>query len=144
MGAQIAAHFANAGVPSLLLDLTAEAAAQGLQRARTLKPDPFFTADTWKLITTASFDEGLKRMPEADWILEAVVERLDVKRSLLEKVDAARRPGSIVTYDTVLKLKGPLGLADPLLARSFKKIGDRAAAGLETALAGERFAESVS
>jgi len=43
MGAQIAAHFANAGVPSLLLDVTPEAAAQGLQRARTLKPDPFFT-----------------------------------------------------------------------------------------------------
>jgi 3-hydroxyacyl-CoA dehydrogenase len=100
MGAQIAAHFANAGVPSLLLDLTAEAAAQGLQRARTLKPDPFFTADTWKLITTAGFDEGLKRLREADWILEAVVERLDLKRALLEKVDAARRTGSIVSSNT--------------------------------------------
>jgi 3-hydroxyacyl-CoA dehydrogenase len=43
MGAQIAAHFANAGVPSLLLDLTPEAAAEGLKRARALKPDPFFT-----------------------------------------------------------------------------------------------------
>ena len=46
--------------------------------------------------------------------------------------------GSIVTYDAVLKLKGPLGVADPLLARSFVQIGDRAAAGLVTALAGER------
>src|SRR5215211_5832184 len=100
MGAQIAAHFANAGVPSLLLDLTPEAAAQGLQRARALKPDPFFTPDTWKLITTASFDAGLKRTAEADWIIEAVVERLDVKRALLEKVDAARRPGSIVSSNT--------------------------------------------
>ena len=45
MGAQIAAHFANAGVPSLLLDLTADVARQGLERARTLRPDPFFTAD---------------------------------------------------------------------------------------------------
>src|SRR5688572_14890019 len=100
MGAQIAAHFANAGVPSLLLDVTPEAAAQGLQRARTLKPDPFFTPDTWKLIATASFDEGLPRLREADWIIEAVVERLDIKRSLLEKVDAARRPGSIVSSNT--------------------------------------------
>src|SRR5688500_6535460 len=100
MGAQIAAHFANAGVPSLLLDLTSEAAAQGLQRARTLKPDPFFTPDTWKLITTGSFDDGLSRLREADWILEAVVERLDVKRALLEKVDAARRPGAIVSSNT--------------------------------------------
>jgi 3-hydroxyacyl-CoA dehydrogenase len=100
MGAQIAAHFANAGVPSLLLDLTPEAAAQGLQRARTLKPDPFFTPDTWRLITTAGFDDGLGRVNETDWIIEAVVERLDIKRALLEKVDAARRPGSIVSSNT--------------------------------------------
>ena len=100
MGAQIAAHFGNAGVPSLLLDLTSETAAQGLQRARTLKPDPFFTPDTWTLITTGSFDDGLSRIREADWIVEAVVERLDVKRALLEKVDAARRPGTIVSSNT--------------------------------------------
>jgi 3-hydroxyacyl-CoA dehydrogenase len=100
MGAQIAGHFANAGVPSLLLDVTPEASAQGLQRARTLKPDPFFTPDTWKLITTAGFDAGLARIAEADWIIEAIVERLDVKRALLEKVDAARRAGSIVSSNT--------------------------------------------
>ena len=100
MGAQIAAHFANAGVPALLLDVSTDAARQGLERARKLKPDPFFTFDTWKLITTGSFDDDLKGIAECDWIIEAVVERLDVKRSLLEKVDAARRPGSIVTSNT--------------------------------------------
>ncbi len=100
MGAQIAAHFANAGVPALLLDVTADAARQGLERARKLKPDPSFTSETWKLIATGSFDDDLKRIAESDWIIEAVVERLDVKRSLLEKVDAARRPGSIVTTNT--------------------------------------------
>src|SRR5687767_1321956 len=100
MGSQIAAHFANAGVRALLLDVTAEAAAQGLQRARTLKPDPFFTPDTWKLVTTAGFDEGLARLRDVDWILEAIVERLDVKRDLLAKLDAARRPGSIVSSNT--------------------------------------------
>ena len=100
MGTQIAAHVANAGVPVLLLDVTAEAAAEGLKRARTLKPDPFFTPDTWKLVTTASFDEGLPRLREADWIIEAVVERLDVKRNLLAKVDQSRRPGSIVSSNT--------------------------------------------
>ena len=100
MGAQIAAHFANAGVPSLLLDVTAEAAEQGLTRARGLKPDPFFTPDAHKLISTASFDAGLPRLKDADWILEAVVERLDVKRELLARVDAARRPGSIVSSNT--------------------------------------------
>jgi 3-hydroxyacyl-CoA dehydrogenase len=63
MGSQIAAHFANAGVPSLLLDVTRDAAAQGLKRARGMKPDPFFLPDGWKLVTTASFDDGMPRLP---------------------------------------------------------------------------------
>ena len=100
MGAQIAAHFANAGVPALLLDVTADAAQQGLKRARALKPDPAYTPDTWKLITTGSFDNDMARIKDADWIVEAVIEVLEVKRSLLERVDAARRPGSIVTSNT--------------------------------------------
>ena len=100
MGAQIAAHFANAGVPALLLDVTPEAARQGLDRAKRLRPDPFFTPDTWKLITTGSLDTDLARIQECDWIIEAVVERLDIKRGLLEKVDAARRAGAIVSSNT--------------------------------------------
>jgi 3-hydroxyacyl-CoA dehydrogenase len=100
MGSQIAAHAANAGLPVLLLDVTADAAQQGLKRARALKPDPFFTPDTWKLITTGSFDADLARIKDTDWIVEAIVERLDVKRMLLEKVDAARQPGSIVSSNT--------------------------------------------
>jgi 3-hydroxyacyl-CoA dehydrogenase len=100
MGAQIAAHFANADTPALLLDVTADAARQGLERARKLKPDPFFTPDTWRLVTTGSFDADLNRIHDCDWILEAVVEQLDIKRRLLQRVDAARRPGSIVSSNT--------------------------------------------
>lgn len=100
MGAQIAAHFANAGVPALLLDVTADAAKQGLDRARRLKPDPFFTPDTWKLITTGSFDADLARTGDSDWVLEAVIEQLDVKREILEKVDRHRRATSIVSSNT--------------------------------------------
>jgi len=100
MGSQIAAHFANAGVPSLLLDVTADAAAQGLTRARGMKPDPFFLPDSWKLVTTASFDDGMARLAEADWILECVVEQLDAKRALAERVDRARRAGSVVSSNT--------------------------------------------
>jgi 3-hydroxyacyl-CoA dehydrogenase len=100
MGAQIAAHVANAGVPAYLLDVTTEAAAEGLKRARALKPDPFFTPDTWKLVTTASFDDGLVRLAQADWIIEAIVEQLDAKRGLLARVDQARRAGSIVSSNT--------------------------------------------
>ena len=100
MGAQIAAHFANAGVPVLLLDVSADAAREGLKRARGLKPDPFFTADAAALITTGSFDADLTKIAGADWILEAVVEQIDIKRSLLERIDAVRRPGTIVTSNT--------------------------------------------
>jgi 3-hydroxyacyl-CoA dehydrogenase len=100
MGAQIAAHFANAGVPALLLDITPEAASEGLKRARTLRPDPFFTPDTWTLVSTGGLETDLPRIADADWIIEAVVERLDVKRPLLEKVDALRGEGSIVSSNT--------------------------------------------
>ncbi len=100
MGAQIAAHFANAGVPVLLLDLTDDVARDGLKRARALKPDPFFTPDAASLITTGGFDAGLPGLRDVDWILEAVVERVDVKRSLLEQVDAVRRPGTIASSNT--------------------------------------------
>ena len=100
MGAQIAAHFANAGVPALLLDLDAKTAREGLDRARKLKPDPLFGPDALALIRTGGFDTDLERIGEADWILEAVVERLDIKRDLLARVDAVRRPGSIVSSNT--------------------------------------------
>lgn len=100
MGSQIAAHFANAGVPALLLDVTPDAAAAGLKRCRTLKPDPFFTPETAGLITTGGFDDSLAGIADADWIVEAIVERLDVKRDLLARVDQARRAGSIVSSNT--------------------------------------------
>ena len=100
MGAQIAAHFANAGVPVLLLDMTAAVARDGLKRARGLKPDPFFTADAASLISTGGFDTDFARLATADWILEAVVEQLDVKRSLIERIEAIRQPGGIVTSNT--------------------------------------------
>ncbi len=100
MGAQIAAHFANAGVPALLLDLDAKTAKDGFNRITRLKPDPFFTPDAARLVTTGAFDADLARVGACDWVIEAVVERLDIKAQLLAKVDAARRPGSIVSSNT--------------------------------------------
>ena len=99
MGAQIAAHLTNAAVPTLLFDVTPELARQGLARARELKPDPFFTREAASLVTTAGFDD-LGSLSTADWIVEAVVEELAAKRALLERVEAVRRPGSIVTSNT--------------------------------------------
>jgi len=100
MGAQIAAHFANAGLPVLLLDVTPQAAREGLERARTLRPDPFFIPAAHSLVTTGGFDEDLGRVAGCDWIVEAVVERLDVKQTLLERVDRLRAPHAIVSSNT--------------------------------------------
>jgi 3-hydroxyacyl-CoA dehydrogenase len=100
MGAQIALHCANAGIPALLLDLTTDLAEQGLERARKLKPDPQFTPDAYRLVTVGGFDTHLDQVAKSDWIMEAVVERLDIKQQLLAKVDALRRPGSIISSNT--------------------------------------------
>jgi len=109
MGARIAAHFANAGVPSLLLDMVPpdadgparhKIAAAGLDGARKSKPAAFFEASLSRLVTVGNFDDDLKRLADVDWIIEAIVENLDIKRSLLRKVEAIRKPGTIVTTNT--------------------------------------------
>ncbi len=100
MGAQIAAHFANAGVPALLLDVTRDAAREGLERAKALKPDPFFAPATPALVRTGGFDEDLAGIGRCDWIVEAVVERLDVKQSLFARVESHRRANAVVSSNT--------------------------------------------
>lgn len=100
MGAQIAAHVANAGLPVLLLDVTAKAAKEGLERARRLKPDPFFTAEVISRIAVGGFETDLPQLSAHDWIVEAIVERLDIKRELLARVDDHRQPGAVVSSNT--------------------------------------------
>ncbi len=109
MGARIAAHFANAGVPALLLDIVPpdadgparnKIAAAGLDGACKSKPAAFFDASLARLITVGNFDDDLKRLADVDWIIEAVVENLEIKRALLKKVEAIRKPGTIVTTNT--------------------------------------------
>jgi len=109
MGARIAAQFANAGVPSYLLDIVPpdadgaarnKIAAAGLEAAKKSKPAAFMEPPLARLITIGNFDDDLKRLAEVDWIIEAVVEKLDIKRALLRKVEAIRKPGTIVTTNT--------------------------------------------
>jgi 3-hydroxyacyl-CoA dehydrogenase len=100
MGAQIAALFVNAGVPVLLLDVSRQAAREGLDRARKLKPDPFVLPSAHTLVRTGGFDEDLGAISASDWIVEAVVERLDVKQALLERVERHRKPGAIISSNT--------------------------------------------
>jgi 3-hydroxyacyl-CoA dehydrogenase len=113
MGARIAAHFANAGVPCVLLDIVTPDAAQstdkaarrklvagGLDAAVKSKPAAFFEKGLERLITIGTFDDDMKLLAEADWIIEAVAENLEIKRGLLRKVEGIRKPGSIVTTNT--------------------------------------------
>jgi 3-hydroxyacyl-CoA dehydrogenase len=100
MGSQIAAHFVNAGIPTLLLDLTTDVAREGLRRARALKPDPFFTADIVSLIELGGFDTDLPRLSGVDLIIEAVTEQIEIKRALLARVDGIRRGETIVSSNT--------------------------------------------
>ncbi|MGH9499263.1 MAG: 3-hydroxyacyl-CoA dehydrogenase NAD-binding domain-containing protein [Terriglobales bacterium] len=109
MGARIAAHFANAGVPSYLLDIVPpgaqgparnQIAAAGLEAARKSKPAAFMDAGLSRLVTVGNFEDDLKKLAEVDWIIEAVVENLDIKRSLLKQVEAIRKPGTIITTNT--------------------------------------------
>ncbi len=99
MGAQVAAHLANAGVRVHLLDVTADAAAAGLTRATRLSPDPFFTKQTRALIQTGSLD-SLDHLATCDWVIEAIVEDLAIKRELLARVDVARGAHTIVSSNT--------------------------------------------
>src|SRR6266850_6949125 len=121
MGAQIAAHLANAGVPTLLLDivpreLTPEEQAKGLtlestkvrnriaqagfDAAKKTKPSAFFTADAASLVSVGNFDDDLDKLKDCDFIIEAVVENVDIKRQLFERVEKVRRPGSVVASNT--------------------------------------------
>jgi 3-hydroxyacyl-CoA dehydrogenase len=113
MGARIAAHFANAGVPSYLLDIVPgdvgpgagsaarnKIAAAGLDAAKKSKPAAFMDPSLARLVSVGNFDDDLKKLAEVDWIIEAVVENLELKRALLRKVEAVRKPGTIVTTNT--------------------------------------------
>jgi 3-hydroxyacyl-CoA dehydrogenase len=113
MGARIAAHFANAGIPSYLFDIVppdapagSEASARnkiaiaGLDAAKKAKPAAFMEPSLARLVAVGNFDDDLKKLAEVDWIIEAVVENLEIKRALLRKVEAIRKPRTIITTNT--------------------------------------------
>lgn len=107
MGAGIAAQFANAGVPVLLLDIVPDGAANrnvlaegAITKMLKTEPAPFMSPRAAKLVTAGNIDDHLAQIAESDWIIEAVVERLDVKQALYKKIDAVRRPGTAVSSNT--------------------------------------------
>jgi len=106
MGAGIAAQVANAGVPVLLLDIVRDpanrnAVAEGAI-AKMLKTDPapFMSTRAAKLVEPGNIEDDLARVAECDWIIEAVIERLDIKRDLYAKLEGVRRPGTAISSNT--------------------------------------------
>ena len=112
MGAAIAAHLANAGVPSTLLDIVPKDAGtdktarnkivnNGLEAAKKSRPASFFSSDQHALVKTGNLEDNFEAaVSQADWIIEVIVENLKIKQGLMERIDAARKPGSIVSSNT--------------------------------------------
>ena len=107
MGARIAAHFANAGIPSVLLDILVPgqanrnaAALKGIENAAKQKPGGFFTDAAMSLVKPGNFDDNLHELWECDWVIEAVTENLEIKRDLWRKVEVFRKPECIVSTNT--------------------------------------------
>ena len=121
MGSGIAAHLANIGIPTILLDivpreLTKEEEAKGLtlndrsvrnrfaegavKKLLKQKPAPLTSKKNLNLITPGNFEDDMEKLSEVDWIIEVVVENLDVKKQVFEQVERYRKPGSIVSSNT--------------------------------------------
>ena len=100
MGGGIAAHFANAGVPVYLLDISQKIVTASLERLKKSKPPAFFTPETAELLTIGNLDDHEAWIGEGDWIVEAIVEELPAKRALVASIDRLRKPESIVSSNT--------------------------------------------
>ena len=113
MGSRIACHFAGIGVNVLLLDMVPKEAMESnkpaernklvndaLQAALKSNPSPVYTKATAKKITTGNFDDNLQEIAGVDWIIEVVVERLDIKQLMYEKIEKYRKPGTLITSNT--------------------------------------------
>src|SRR5450432_3840707 len=113
MGSRIACHFAGIGVQVLLLDIPFPSSTEdqkpilrdkivndALAAALKSNPSPVFTKDVVRNITTGNFDDNMKDIASCDWIIEVVVERLDIKKQVFDKVENFRRPGTLITSNT--------------------------------------------
>ncbi|MEX0684447.1 MAG: 3-hydroxyacyl-CoA dehydrogenase NAD-binding domain-containing protein [Balneolales bacterium] len=102
MGSQIASHLANAGLEVQLLDIAAdgdnknEIVESAFNKNLKRKPSPLFTSKTAERITLGNFDDHLDRIKDSDWVVEAIIENLDAKRDLMEKLE------QYVTDDTII------------------------------------------
>ncbi|MEJ2405862.1 MAG: 3-hydroxyacyl-CoA dehydrogenase NAD-binding domain-containing protein [Candidatus Thiodiazotropha sp.] len=132
MGAGIAAHLANAGVPVVLLDIVPQGATNrsviaetALQKLLKAEPAAFMHKRNAKWISTGNIEDHLELLADCDWIIEAVIERLDIKQSLYRRIDEVRKPGSLISSNTStipldqLVAEMPAGFAEDFLITHF-------------------------
>jgi len=100
MGSGIAAQVANAGINVQLLDLTKEIASNACERIKKSRPPLLMEENNINLITPGSIENDLECLKEADWVVEAVVERIDIKKTLYSQIDSLRKPGAFVSSNT--------------------------------------------
>lgn len=107
MGSGIAAHMANAGIQVLLLDLPQSGIGQknklaesAIDRMKKAEPAPFMSVEAVKRITPGNTGSDLDKLAECDWVVEAIIEKIDYKRDLYEKIEKVIRPGTIVSSNT--------------------------------------------
>ncbi len=107
MGGGIAAQVANAGIPVVLLDIVPKdaddrsvVAKTAIQKMLKTDPAPFMSKRAAKRVTAGNIEDDLDQLADCDWIVEVVIERLDIKQDLYKKIQAARKPGSIVSSNT--------------------------------------------
>ena len=100
MGAQLAGHLANAGIPSLLFDLTQDLSERGLKNLTSLRPAPLFEKGNLDLIEPCNYDDHRERLKEVDWVLEAVAEKLKIKQDIFKKCVPYLKNEAIITTNT--------------------------------------------
>lgn len=110
MGSRIACHFAGVGIPVLLLDIAPQGAQTTAEKNKLVNdaltaaiksnPSPVYTTAVVKKITTGNFEDNMKDIAGCDWIIEVVVERLDIKQQVYDQVEKYRKPGTLITSNT--------------------------------------------
>src|SRR5690625_5463022 len=106
MGSGIACHLAGIGVEVLLLDMPTEGsdrnkiARDHLNQAIKSNPSPIYDKSFASRITVGNFDDDLEKIKNSDWVIEVIIERLDIKKSMFEKVDQFRKEGTLITSNT--------------------------------------------
>ena len=100
MGAQLAGHFANAGIPTLLFDISQDLSEQGIENLKKLKPAPLYKPKNISLITPCTYENHIELIKDTDWVLEAVAEKLDIKHKLYESISPHLKTNAVLSSNT--------------------------------------------